>query len=129
MSLAHKTIPTTDDLATDMAPLQAAVKESTVLIAVVVSSVARDFLSLADALTAEGNFAAQVSPTSIQDEFGRFKVCGNHLRLASPDDARCGRATSQRTDGVEDLLSTGTRPSAESSCNSSDDLDSVMLVT
>ena len=54
-----------------MAPLQAA---PTVLIALRVNEVARDFLSLADALTAEGSFALQVPSTAIQDEFTRFKV-------------------------------------------------------
>jgi hypothetical protein len=63
------------EIVTYMALLQAALKDSTVLIAVAVSNAAHDFLSLADALTAKESFAVQVTPTSIQDEFGRFKVC------------------------------------------------------
>jgi hypothetical protein len=60
-----------DEIVTYMALSQA----STVLISKAVSNVAHGFRSLADALTVEKSFAAQVSPTSIQDEFDRFKVC------------------------------------------------------
>jgi hypothetical protein len=45
-----------------------------VLISTVVHNVARDFVSLEDALTAEEHFAAQVSPTAINDELSRFRV-------------------------------------------------------
>ncbi|KAH8726118.1 hypothetical protein GQ44DRAFT_759125 [Phaeosphaeriaceae sp. PMI808] len=45
-----------------------------VLIFVAVSNVARNFQSLATALTAEERFEAQVPPTAILDEFTRFKV-------------------------------------------------------
>jgi hypothetical protein len=54
--------------------MAAATPVPTVLISTVVHNVARDFISLEDALTAEEHFAAQVSPTAINDELSRFRV-------------------------------------------------------
>jgi hypothetical protein len=39
-----------------------------------VHNVARDFLSLADALLHSEHFANQISPTAVSDELSRFKV-------------------------------------------------------
>jgi hypothetical protein len=44
------------------------------LIAVVVSDVARTFLSLVAALEVHEDFKTQVPPTAAHDEFTRFKV-------------------------------------------------------
>jgi hypothetical protein len=48
---------------------------ATVLIAVVVHDVARQYLALAHALETHGVFASQVTSTGIEDELTRFKVC------------------------------------------------------
>jgi hypothetical protein len=75
-----------DEIVTYMAHLQAStadIKPALVLpvdegLIDVAVNVARSFLSLADALTDEESFAAQVSPTSIWDESRRFEVCCDH---------------------------------------------------
>lgn len=56
-----------------------AVPADEVVIATVVSDIARDFLSLADALTTKPRFAAQVAPTAIHDEFSRFKLWAGNI--------------------------------------------------
>ncbi|KAH7372041.1 hypothetical protein BKA66DRAFT_180037 [Pyrenochaeta sp. MPI-SDFR-AT-0127] len=50
-----------------------------VVIATVVSDIARDFLSLADVLKIDPRFTAQVSPESIHDEFSRFKLWAGNI--------------------------------------------------
>lgn len=68
--LVHRS-STTSEAGNIMTSMQTA---PAVLISGLVSDVARHFLSLVDALTAELRFASQVSPTAVQDEFTRFKV-------------------------------------------------------
>jgi hypothetical protein len=87
-----------------MASLQAASVDTAVLIAVVVSDVARVFLSLAEVLTTSVTFATQVSPTAIQDEFARFKVySATTMQISSADSTpRSGPVTSQHTGEGED---------------------------
>jgi hypothetical protein len=98
-----------DETAHIMASLQAASVDTTVLIAVVVGDVARDFLSLAEVLTTSEIFAAQVSPTAIQDEFARFKVPSAIMMQTSSADSipRSGPVTSQHTGEGEDRLRYG----------------------
>lgn len=87
-----------------MASLQTAPVDTAALIAVVVSDVARDFLSLAGLLTTTESFAAQVSPTAVQDEFVRFKVfSATWMQTARADSTpRSGLVTSQHTGEAED---------------------------
>ena len=49
------------------------------VISVVVDEVARDFISLADALTDDQHFASQISPATAQDEFSRFKLWAGNI--------------------------------------------------
>jgi hypothetical protein len=49
--------------------------DATILIAVVVHDVARQYLDLAHALEVHEVFASQVTSTGIEDELTRFKVC------------------------------------------------------
>jgi hypothetical protein len=72
-----------DEIVTYMAHLQASTADIKPALVLPVDEglidvVARGFLRLADALTAAESFAAQVSPTCILDEFGRFEVCCDH---------------------------------------------------
>lgn len=53
--------------------------DAEVVIATVVWNIARDFLSLGDALAPESRFAAQVAPTSVHDEFSRFKLWAGNI--------------------------------------------------
>jgi hypothetical protein len=50
-----------------------------VVIATVVDALARDFISLADALTTQSRFAAQVPSTTIYYEFSRFKLWAGNI--------------------------------------------------
>jgi hypothetical protein len=52
-----------------------------VTIATIVDELARDFISLADALslTTESRFATQVPSTAIYDEFSRFKLWAGNI--------------------------------------------------
>jgi hypothetical protein len=50
-----------------------------VTIATIVDELARDFISLADALTQESRFAGQVPPTAVYDEFCRFKLWAGNI--------------------------------------------------
>ncbi|KAH7073644.1 hypothetical protein BKA63DRAFT_37734 [Paraphoma chrysanthemicola] len=74
---------------------------ATVLISTVVHNVARDFLSLADALLHSEHFANQISPTAVSDELSRFKLWAGNIaahrrgrrslehRLRDADSLRC----------------------------------------
>ncbi|KAF1844871.1 uncharacterized protein K460DRAFT_99857 [Cucurbitaria berberidis CBS 394.84] len=53
--------------------------DAEVVIATVVLDIARDFLSLADALTTEPRFAAQVASVAVHDEFSRFKLWAGNI--------------------------------------------------
>jgi hypothetical protein len=50
-----------------------------VSIATIVDELARDFISLADALTTESRFATQVPSTAVYDEFSRFKLWAGNI--------------------------------------------------
>lgn len=92
--------------------------DSGVLISKVVSNIAHDFVSLAEALRNEQDFSVQVPPSRIDDEFSRFKLwAGNiaahrtgrrSLEYRLRDAAHLKTATISSLGELADTLSNGT---------------------